>query len=78
MKKTLIIFLFFLISCIHLHAQEVKVNPVTKIIEVIKTKYAPDKRLAIFNVSAMDSANIFILSGETNIPEKCRVDPILG
>ncbi|MFA5803285.1 MAG: C40 family peptidase [Melioribacteraceae bacterium] len=69
MKKTLIIFLFFLISCIHLHAQEVKVTPVTKIIEVIKTKYAPDKRLAIFNVSAMDSANIFILSGETNIPE---------
>lgn len=69
MKKTIITFLFFFITWNYLFAQDVKVNSVTKIIEVIKTKYAPDKRLAIFNISVTDSANIFILSGETNIPE---------
>jgi cell wall-associated NlpC family hydrolase len=45
------------------------VNPITKIIEEIRSQYAPDKRLAIFNVSAIDGANITILTGETNIPE---------
>ena len=69
MKKTLVIILFFFISSVYLHSQEVKVNPITKIIEETRSQYAPDKRLAIFNVSAIDGANITILTGETNIPE---------
>lgn len=69
MKKTLITLSCFLTLCASLTAQEIKVNSVTKIIEEIKTKYAPDKRLAILNVAAVESSNIYILSGETNIPE---------
>lgn len=69
MKKLIITFLYFFITCTCLIAQEVKVNSVTKIIEEIKNKYAPDKRLAIFDVTAVDSNNTVALTGETNIPE---------
>ncbi len=69
MKTTIIIFFIFFISCIYLDAQEVNVSTINKIIEEIRTLYAPDKRLAIFNVSASDDTHITILTGETNIPE---------
>ncbi len=69
MMKTIFTLLTFFLAFIHVNAQEDKMNPVTKIIEEIKNQYALDKRVAIFNVSAMDSTNIITLTGETNIPE---------
>lgn len=69
MKTTICIFLYFFMSCIYLHAQESTMNAATKIIEEIKNQYAPDTREAIFAITTTESANIFILSGETNIPE---------
>ncbi len=39
------------------------------IVEEIKFRYAPDKRVAIFNVKASDSGDFVKISGETNIPE---------
>ena len=38
-------------------------------IEVIKTQFAPDKRVALFDVSAEKSGNAYILKGESNLPE---------
>ena len=69
MKKTIRFFLYFFMSCIYLHAQESTMNTATKIIEGIKNQYAPDTREAIFAITATENANIFTLSGETNIPE---------
>ena len=69
MKKTIITLLTFFLAFIYVNAQEDRMNPVTKIIEEIKNQYATDKRVAIFEITAIDSANVFTLSGETNIPE---------
>ncbi len=35
----------------------------------VKTKYAPDKRVAIFNIETEKSANRFTIKGETNLAE---------
>jgi cell wall-associated NlpC family hydrolase len=67
--KTIITLLLFFLAFIYLPAQEDKMNSITKIIEEIKTQYAPDKRLAIFDVTATDSVSVLTLSGETNILE---------
>jgi cell wall-associated NlpC family hydrolase len=68
MRTTILAFLFFS-TAIQLFSLDDKMNSVTKIIEDIKNQYAPDKRVAIFEISVIDSANIFTLTGETNIPE---------
>ena len=63
--------LFFLIAvlCIPLTAQETKMSSVTQIIHEVKNQFAPDKRVAIFHISANDTSNIITLSGETNLLE---------
>ncbi|MEO5789971.1 MAG: C40 family peptidase [Gelidibacter sp.] len=38
-------------------------------IEVVKTQYAPDKRVALFDVNAEKSGNAYILKGESNLPD---------
>lgn len=50
-------------------AQEINnMNEINQIITTSKHKWAPDKRIAIFNVSASKSDNVITLSGETNLP----------
>ena len=67
MKRSIIILVFVLISSVNFIAQEIKMDPVKKIIEEVKAKYAPDKRVAIFNVAAVQKGNSIALTGETNI-----------
>lgn len=69
MNRKLSTLLIFFIALIQIHAQEAAMNPLTKIVDEIKNHYAPDKRVAIFKITAIDSANLFILSGETNLHE---------
>ena len=38
-------------------------------IEVVKTQFAPDKRVALFDVNAEKSGNAYILKGESNLPD---------
>jgi hypothetical protein len=66
MKKILSLIVFLIITC-HLFAQDEKMNSVTKVIEEIKSSFAPDKRVAIFNVTAEDNLGMLTLSGETNM-----------
>lgn len=68
MKKIIITFLILIISMFYLHAQELKVNAITKIIEETRNQYAPDKRTTIFEVTVQELDGVYILSGETNIP----------
>ena len=69
MKTTILTFLFFFISSVYLHAQEVSMNVAMRVIEEIKNQYAPDTREAIFTITTTESTNTITLSGETNIPE---------
>ncbi|MCX6149511.1 MAG: C40 family peptidase [Ignavibacteriales bacterium] len=45
-----------------------KEKEIQGIIEQVKSKYAPDKRVAIFNISHTQKENEIILKGETNLP----------
>ena len=45
--------------------KEVLVNEMA----VIKSEFAPDKRVALFNVSALQSNDTIVLRGESNLPE---------
>ncbi|MGC1632484.1 MAG: SH3 domain-containing C40 family peptidase [Gelidibacter sp.] len=38
-------------------------------IEVVKTQFAPDKRVALFDVNAEKRGNAYILKGESNLPD---------
>ena len=42
---------------------------VNSIIQTVKEKFAPDKRVALFNIEAAESGDNIIIKGETNLPE---------
>lgn len=46
-----------------------KMEKVNSIIKEVKEKFAPDKRVAIFNLEASESENNFTIKGETNLAE---------
>ncbi|HSL89561.1 MAG TPA: C40 family peptidase [Ignavibacteriaceae bacterium] len=46
-----------------------KMDLVNSIIESVKNKYAPDKRVALFDIEADASGSVYLLNGETNLPE---------
>lgn len=63
-----LIFLTFLITQIY-PQNETKTEQINTYISQIKTKYAPDKRVAVFNIEAIESGNKFTLKGECNLPD---------
>ena len=42
---------------------------VNSIIQTVKENFAPDKRVAIFNIEAIESGDKIIIKGETNLAE---------
>ena len=46
-----------------------KENPLQEHISYIKTAFAPDKRVALFNVKAINGQGKYILRGESNLPK---------
>ncbi len=70
------IFLFVtIIYGITSFAQGNKMEVLNKLIDEVKHKYAPDKRVAIFNISASDSTGVQTVSGDTNI-EQAKIELI--
>ena len=67
MKKPLVTLLFLFFTITNLYAQELNMEIINGIIDDVKTKYAPDKRTAIFEVNIKEDNNEYVLSGETNI-----------
>jgi len=47
-------------------------GPIQAMLAEIKTEYAPDKRVALFDVSAIKNTDKYVLKGETNLPEALR------
>ena len=58
----------FLISCQPDRSGD-NMNKINNISSAVKHKWAPDKRVAIFNIDSQENAGIFTLTGETNLPE---------
>ena len=48
-------------------AQEEKMNSLNKLIDEVKNEFAPDKRVAVFQIDASTDSGKIILSGETNL-----------
>jgi len=64
--SVLVIFLFVTVL---ITAQTKNMKTINTIIKSVKIKYAPDKRVALFNVEVKKEKKNLILTGETNIPE---------
>lgn len=66
------LFIFMLITFLSFQIYSQKINPMEKvntIIKEVKEKFAPDKRVAIFNLEATESENKIVVKGETNLPD---------
>lgn len=44
-------------------------NPLEKQIEIVKSEFAPDKRVALFDVNSIKNNNQIILKGASNLPD---------
>ncbi|MFV8225368.1 SH3 domain-containing protein [Christiangramia aquimixticola] len=60
-----------LLSCNNDSEQE-QANPVEEQINSVKSQYAPDKRVALFDITSEKADDSFILRGETNNPEALK------
>ena len=70
MNKIILMILSTIITSTSLYSQENdSIMKVISIISEVKTKFAPDKRVALFNIETEKSEQTFIIKGETNLPE---------
>lgn len=67
--RSLFIFLLITFLSSQTYSQEINImEKVNSIIKVVKEKFAPDNRVALFNLEGAESNNKIIIKGETNIP----------
>lgn len=69
MKSVYMTFLIFFISVQICSQENGKMEKLNNIIDAVKLKYAPDKRVALFDVEADEEGSFYLLTGETNLPE---------
>ena len=69
MKKLLILFLVNILLTNNYSQVNAQMEKVNSIIKGVKEKFAPDKRVAIFNLEATESENKIVIKGETNLSE---------
>jgi hypothetical protein len=61
--------LIFLITLFTYTKAQDEMEKINSIIQTVKDKYAPDKRVAVFNIEAAESDKKIVIKGETNLPE---------
>jgi len=67
--RSLFIFLLITFLSSQTYSQEINImEKVNTIIKEVKEKFAPDKRVAIFNLETTESDSKIVVKGETNIP----------
>lgn len=59
----------FFLSCGESKKESAKTGQIEEIVEQTRTEFAPDKRVALFDISAEEDENGIILKGETNSEE---------
>ena len=64
-----VFFVMIFLSTNILSQDSTTMKKVNSIIKEVKEKFAPDKRVAIFNLETTESENKIIIKGETNLPE---------
>jgi hypothetical protein len=69
MKSVYLTLLVFFMTANIFSQENGKMDHINSIIETVKNKYAPDKRVALFNIEADESGGFYLLTGETNLPE---------
>ncbi len=70
LMKQLLIFLILALLSFRSYSQEInQMENVNSIIQNVKEKFAPDKRVAVFNIEAAESDKKIVIKGETNLPE---------
>jgi len=69
MKSLFIILFITFLSSINYSQSNTQMEKVNSLIQGVKENFAPDKRVAIFNVVAAASEKSFILQGETDLGE---------
>jgi cell wall-associated NlpC family hydrolase len=68
--KQLFIFLILTFLSFQIYPQEInRMNKTDSIIKELKEKFAPDNRVAIFNIEAEKSEDQILIKGETNLSE---------
>ncbi len=67
MKNFLILILITVLS-INIYSQS-EMEKVNSIIQTVKEKFAPDKRVAVFNIESSELDDKVLLKGETNLPQ---------
>ena len=69
MKNITYILIFIFSIIFNISAQNNSIESINDLINELKNRYAPDKRVAIFNLSISEGNGKILLSGETNIKE---------
>ncbi len=69
MKKLSVLFLIILTIQIYFPQDDPAMKNINELIEEVRLEYAPDKRVALFDVVVEKSGENYILKGETNLPE---------
>lgn len=69
MKLILSLIFLTILSYQSLSQEKNKMEEVNSIIKDVKEKFAPDKRIAVFNIMAEEKNNDILISGETNLPD---------
>ena len=59
----------FLFSCEDEKEETSEVNEAEQYITEVKNEYAPDSRVALFDVEATEEGEVYLLKGESNMPE---------
>ena len=69
--RSIIYFLaaIFFLSCGESKKESAKTGQIQEIVEQTRTEFAPDKRVALFDISTEEDKNGIILKGETNSEE---------
>ncbi len=71
-NKFIQIALLILLSISCTTKKEIKTNPLEEQITIVKNQFAPDKRVAIFDVISVKNNTETILKGESNLPEAIK------
>jgi len=73
-----ILVLFILITLYTNTKAQDEMEKIKSIVNDVKEKFTPDKRVAIFNIEAIESGDKIIIKGETNLPDaKAELDMTL-
>lgn len=66
MRKATFLFLLWIFSMLCSMAQD---NDINRVLQAIREKYAPDRRVAVFDIKLLNENDSIVLEGETSLPE---------